>query len=249
MSSSVQSRQRAPLQPSQSIVPVWWFPTYVGLSLVSAFVNVIFCAFVLFYAQSFHPQLFGELTLIAVPYLFMYVVVILHLAICLYVLFSRKVALSRIGRIGICMVVVSLICSPLSPYVISYIYSNISPESYGVAIRSAGIFFGIMGIVGMLMFVWTTACRRITKIAMTVYEAIVPVCAYLTFALRGLLESLLWGQHGADPLYGIVSRSTFDLFCQSSFELVLNLAIFVLVLIVAVGDGGTNRTVPGSGRV
>lgn len=207
-------QKEALMCPRRSTIPVWWFPTFIGLSLILSLVTFLQYLQVPFSFQQIDYQTFGELTID------MYNLALIGL--CIYAFFAPKVVLSQKSRIGICLMITSAIIGLGFIYLYlhgSYISSNLAR----IAILTT--FRDVIGIIGLLMFIWTSLCSRLTKVSITVFASI----QFLYPRLSPIL--LIQDQYKNMPLE--VRYNTIEIH-NIAFNLTLLALTFIIVLIAAI---------------
>lgn len=207
-------QKEALMCPRRSTIPVWWFPTFIGLSLILSLVTFLQYLQVPFSFQQIDYQTFGELTID------MYNLALIGL--CIYAFFAPKVVLSQKSRIGICLMITSAIIGLGFIYLYlhgSYISSNLAR----IAILTT--FRDVIGVIGLLMFIWTSLCSRLTKVSITVFASI----QFLYPRLSPIL--LIQDQYKNMPLE--VRYNTIEIH-NIAFNLTLLALTFIIVLIAAI---------------
>lgn len=216
--------------PRRSTIPVWWFPTFIGLSLILSLVTFLLYLHgwekdksVPFSFQQIDYQTFGELTIGQFQNAKEYMYNLALIGLCIYAFFAPKVVLSQKSRIGICLMITSAIIGLGFIYLYlhgSYISSNLAR----IAILTT-FFRDVIGIIGLLMFIWTSLCSRLTKVSITVLASI----QFLYPRLSPIL--LIQDQYKNMPLE--VRYNTIEIH-NTAFNLTLLALTFIIVLIAAI---------------
>lgn len=183
--------------------------------------------YTLFSQQMLNPQAFGNLTFDQVMSISSLVVYLSLIAISLYVLFSKRVILSQTSRIGICIMIVSIVISHVFPYLTPSIF-------FGAASNVVLLIVDIIFISGVLMLVWTSLCSQVTKVALTIYE-FMGLIGYFLFPLWEALQQKLYENVSWEMKFN------FSSLCHRYFYLAINVLAFIIVLIVAIRSWRTVR--------
>lgn len=209
----------------RSVVPVWWFPVYIGLFLISCIVQ--FSLHMEWLSKHFwnseHPY-FGTVSMPLLSNISNIVCRLLIIGACCFLLGSKKIALSSMSRIGLILVVVMTVLTMTGSHFIYLIpFSLDMPVSQFYMLWSYVILtFGCLCIVGIMLFVWSTNVCLTVKISLTVYE-ILGLAGSFLFALYWM-----WANNRFPG-----DREAAENFVQilnSSYYLMINALAFITVL-------------------
>lgn len=210
----------------KSIIPVWWFPVYVGIFLLSCIVQ--FSLRMEWIPEHFwgydHPY-FGTVTLALVSEIAGIVCRLLIIGVCCFLLGSKKVALSSLSRIGLILMVAMIVLLLFVTYLHYLVPVSFDlPFSDYYSLRSyVWIALDALFIAGSLLLVWSTSSRRTVKISVTVYEGLGFVgnflfAFYWIWALKKFPEDT-------------DAAGNFAMMLNSVFYLMINVLTFIAILV------------------
>lgn len=154
----------------RSVVPVWWFPVYIGVSLLACLVFFSLNMGLLpERLREFANPNFGITSLNLYNTITHIVSSLLTIGLCFFLLAHSNVLLSPQSRIGLIIsVIATVLCLPIFyiPYLIPL--QNI-PDYYAYSSYVDIVGTGI-GVAGLLLFVWSTCINLTVRITLTIYE-------------------------------------------------------------------------------
>lgn len=218
--------------PRKSTIPVWWFPTYIGLYLFSSAIYFslqlrgwLTDRFTFISQQELDPEMFGELSIGDIISSVSLLIGLAIIGLCIFLIFSKNARLSRMARLGVLLLIVSVAISRILPF----FYHLMPEEFFGMVLQCVNLFIGCVGIAGMMLFVWSTTCNLTTKITLTVYEILGLVGGYILYKVWWSLSQNLYGDVDSWDVC-----TNFSSLCSSAYYLAFNVLCFIAVLIGAI---------------